>query len=222
MKITIISDTHGGHKKLGELKGDVLVHCGDIGHLMKHDEDAIERIDTWFGQLQFNHILCIGGNHDLALEKFARNGKLPFKNAVFLHDAEAMIDGVKFYGSSWVPNLRNHAFFADYQTLKAAWSKIPNDTDVLFTHTPPAGILDVSSRGQTLGCQHLAQRLNTLNLSLHCFGHVHASAGSLVCDGTTYVNACSVNSEFEIAARPYEYSLKTQKLRRKRQRIWGW
>jgi len=213
MKIVIISDTHGGHEDLGQLCGDVLIHCGDVEHLFRKDDRAIEKIDNWFGRQKFSHILCIGGNHDLTLEEQARDGTQPFQNATFLHDAELVLDGVKFYGASWVPNLNNHAFFADERALDEAWSKIPDDVDVLITHTPPAGVLDVSSRGLALGCKHLAKRLKTLKPVLHCFGHVHASAGSRKRGGTTYVNASSVNSSFEIKVAPFEFDLLAKNLR---------
>jgi Icc-related predicted phosphoesterase len=207
MKIVIISDTHGGHEALGNLRGDVLIHCGDIEHLFKPDDQAIEKMDDWFGRQQFDHILCTGGNHDLTLEGLVRSGKQPFRNATFLHDAEMVIDGIKFYGAPWVPQLENHAFFADERALDEAWSRIPEDVDVLITHTPPAGVLDMSSRGAMLGCARLARRLKAVKPVLHCFGHVHASAGSRVRGATTYVNASSVNSSFEIAVAPFEFDL---------------
>jgi len=220
MKIVIISDTHGGHEELGPLCGDVLIHCGDVENLFKSDDRAIEKIDDWFGRQQFDHILCIGGNHDLALENRVDEGAQPFQNAVFLHETELVINGVKFYGSSWVPDLRNHAFYADELALEEAWSNIPDDVDVLITHTPPAGVLDVSSRGDALGCRRLSRRLKKLKPVLHCFGHVHASAGSRVSGTTTYVNASSVNSSFEIAVAPYEFAFPSKGMPT-RKRFWA-
>ena len=213
MRIVIISDTHGGHEELGDLCGDVLIHCGDVEHLFRKDDQAIEKIDDWFGRQQFDHVLCTGGNHDLTLERHVQAGKQPFRNALFLHDTELVIDGIKFFGAPWVPHLEKHAFFADERALDEAWSRIPNDVDVLITHTPPAGVLDVSSRGATLGCKLLARRLKAVKPVLHCFGHVHASAGSRVRGGTTYVNASSVNSSFEITVAPFECDLLDKDLR---------
>ncbi|WP_299352443.1 metallophosphatase domain-containing protein [uncultured Shimia sp.] len=207
MKIVIISDTHGRHADLGQLSGDVLIHCGDFEHLFRQEPGMIARMDDWFGQQDFDHILCVGGNHDVQLEHAVKAGGEPFRNATFLHGRDIVIEGLKFYGASWVPDLSGHAFFADDSTLKRAWAEIPGDTDVLITHTPPAGVLDVSSRGLMLGCPHLAERLNDVRPKLHCFGHVHASAGHLVRSGTTFVNASSVNSAFEIAHIPVELKL---------------
>ena len=221
MKIVIISDTHGDHRALGQLEGDILIHCGDLENLFHHDPAAIEEMDNWFGQQNFDHILCIGGNHDLTLEARHRMGQKPFKNAIFLHDEEFIVDGVKFYGSSWVPWLHDHAFYADDRELRDAWAKIPRDVDVLITHTPPAGCLDVSSRGLILGCQYLTNRLKHLNPTLHCFGHVHASTGSLVSGDITYINAANVDGTFKITkpAIEFQYSKHPNKSRKN---PWVW
>lgn len=220
MKLVIISDTHGRHEDLGRLSGDVLVHCGDMESLFRTDDRAVAQMDAWFGRQRFDHILCTGGNHDLAIEQRLRAGDhQPFRNATFLNDTGLTIDGVKFHGAPWVPDLDTHAFFANSQALHMAWSKIPGDVDVLITHTPPAGMLDISSRGLTLGCPHLAERLKSLRPTLHCFGHVHASSGQRKCRGVTYINASSVNSNFEIANPPFEFEISPQTLRT-RSRFW--
>lgn len=199
MKLAIISDTHGRHENLGILSGDILIHCGDFEQISKQDGKAIEKIDAWFGRQEFEHVLCIGGNHDRSLEAAVRTQKQPFRNAIYLQDAEFVYKGLKFYGAPWVPALSNHAFYANGLALNQAWAKIPNDVDVLITHTPPADILDVSSKGRSLGCSSLARRLKTMSPTVHCFGHVHASSGNLTKKGTTYVNASyqSVTSVFE-------------------------
>ena len=202
MKVVVISDTHGDHRKLGVLEGDVLVHCGDFEDLFGPDDQMLDDVDAWFGEQRFELILCTGGNHDLALEQRLMAGQAPFQNALFLLDETVTFHGLKFHGAPWVPQLSGHAFFADRPALTAAWSRIPDDVDVLITHTPPRGALDVSSRGLVLGCEALAARLEMLSPRLHCFGHVHAGRGQEHRHGTTYVNATSVNSHFEIAHPP--------------------
>ena len=53
----------------------------------------------------------------------------------------------------------------------------------------------------------LAQRVKELSPALHCFGHVHRSAGHVALGGTTCVNASSVNSRFELVHQPFVFDL---------------
>jgi len=191
MKLTIISDTHMRHEELGPLSGDVLIHCGDF---LKHEETEtdLDNIDRWFGQQDFGLIVCIGGNHDFALQARSERTTQCFHNAVYLEDSALQYEGVNFYGAPWTPELRFFAFFQDRAGLQKKWDLIPEDTHVLITHTPPYDILDKSSRGLVLGCPLLMRRVKSIAPVLHCFGHVHASAGQETVDGTHFVNAASI------------------------------
>lgn len=207
MRITIISDTHRQHAALGRLSGDVLIHCGDMFSLFEGDEGDIYDIDQWFALQDFHAILCTGGNHDRVLEARVRRHSAPFEHAVYLQDSDFVLDGIRFWGAPWTPDLRGHAFFQDDAELHSSWEKIPHDTQVLITHTPPADILDRSSRGLDLGCRHLRATVSQISPTLHCFGHVHASAGREQIGDTTFINASSVNSQFRIARPPFEFVL---------------
>jgi len=63
MKLVIISDTHGRHDELGTLRGDVLIHCGDSGNGFSGHPYDLDRLDAWFGQQEFERILCIGAGY---------------------------------------------------------------------------------------------------------------------------------------------------------------
>jgi hypothetical protein len=59
------------------------------------------------------------------------------------------------------------------------FSRIPEDTEILLTHTPPYKILDQTWRGKEAGCQCLAARLRALkSCRLHAFGHIHDAHGA--------------------------------------------
>ncbi|MEM7438287.1 MAG: metallophosphatase domain-containing protein [Pseudomonadota bacterium] len=212
MRIVVISDTHGQHRKLGTLRGDVLIHAGDMESLFAPENGAwqLDDIDDWFGQQDFDRIFCIGGNHDAELERRVSLGQEPFTNTTWLHESCIKYKGVTFYGASWVPMLPHLPFFADAKTLTGAWARIPDDVDVLVTHTPPLGVLDVSSRGKVLGCAHLAQRLKALSPALHCFGHVHNGAGQKQIGATTFANATNVNSQFRVTYPPFVFEIPTK------------
>ena len=51
-------------------------------------------------------------------------------------------------------------------------TRIPPDTDVLITHTPPQYHLDLD-----LGCAGLLRRIWQIKPKLHVFGHVHSGHG---------------------------------------------
>lgn len=208
MQLTITSDTHGQQEKLDHLSGDVLIHCGDIFNFISRSEDEIDHMDEWFGKQDFDLILCIGGNHDLSLERRLVSKAQPFNNAIFLNGETFKYQGFNFFGASWVPELEHQAFYADDQLLTQEWSLIPDDTDVVITHTPPFGVLDTSSQGMILGCKHLANNIERVKPRLHCFGHIHASSGTVKNSHTTFINAALAGEGHRIVRSPYTFNLR--------------
>ena len=185
----IVSDTHERHDEYGVLEGDVLIHCGDGS---ESSASSVEQLDAWFERQRFSHVLAIGGNHDYELLRRVRKQEPVFRHARFLLDETVELEGLRFYGSPWVPRLFGWAFFAKDETLAQRWAAIPEDTDVLITHTPPAGILDQDRGGFGHGCALLRERLTQLAPRIHCFGHVHASGGVREEPPTIFVNASAV------------------------------
>ena len=60
-------------------------------------------------------------------------------------------------------------------------AQIPSDVEILMTHTPPHGILDLTRRQKRAGCKRLAERLGKLSkVHLHIFGHIHESKGAQI------------------------------------------
>lgn len=199
MKITAISDIHMRHKSLNPLpKGDILVCAGDLTNL----GDAIELqvFADWLGhQHSFDHILVIAGNHDKMLDDSGGKNTKWFKEyllnetygrGIFLDHEAIEIDGVKFFGTPYVPVFCQMGFNREADIRKVLWNDIPEDTDVLISHVPAFGILDHGeetvwdpNRGPTkvdvnYGCVELRNRIEALkNLKLHIFGHIHQQGG---------------------------------------------
>ncbi|MGE0484937.1 MAG: metallophosphatase domain-containing protein [Gammaproteobacteria bacterium] len=202
MKLVVISDTHGHHRELGRLSGDVLIHCGDVLNAFAPNVGDIEDLDDWFSMQDFKRILCIAGNHDYEIQKIFDSGKPVFRNAEFLCDESRDIGGYKFYGSPWTPEITGAAFYLSPADAEITWSRIPIGTDVLITHTPPLGFLDRNSRGKSCGCPALKKRVGSVRPRLHCYGHVHASAGRQLESGVAYVNAAMVGRSYRLKNRP--------------------
>ncbi|HSN70071.1 MAG TPA: metallophosphoesterase, partial [Steroidobacteraceae bacterium] len=148
MRIIIVSDTHLAHESIGQLSGDVLIHCGDFALGPGARDDDIDRLDAWFARQRFGLILCIGGNHDFLLEDFSSLALPTFRHAVYLQDEMAVYRGMRFFGAPWVPELQGWAFYLSNDELRAKWAAAPHDTDVLITHSPPSGVLDRNRSGR--------------------------------------------------------------------------
>ncbi|KAF2997582.1 hypothetical protein E8E13_002350 [Curvularia kusanoi] len=93
-----------------------------------------------------------------------------------LRDAEKR--RLRIYGAPQIPACgpnNVHAF--QYPRGSDAWSEtVPEDVDVLVTHTPPKFHLDLSMP-KGLGCEHLLKEVGRAKPALHVFGHVHWGAG---------------------------------------------
>lgn len=225
MKIVCISDTHTLHNQITHMlpNADVLVHAGDFsGHGSVYDFQSFSR---WIGHVEYKYkaIVIIPGNHDWLAEddpqmarKIITTGKT---KTHFLIDESVVIDGVVFYGSPWQPRFYDWAFNLNRgKPLKDKWDQIPEDTNVLITHGPPATVLDECPRGhgmvENVGCVDLSNRIfNGLpNLKLHVFGHIHDQHGAVVKKNIlgqdiTYVNACTLNDKYQVAYLPIEITI---------------
>jgi Icc-related predicted phosphoesterase len=205
MRIVVISDTHGKHEELGVLSGDVLIHCGDMFNAFDHKVQDIASLDNWFGRQKFQRIFCVGGNHDFILQADQKVGVMKFQNAIYLQDQSYQYQDINFFGSPWIPELSGWAFYLDSNALQEKWSQIPAQTNVLITHTPPYGILDCNSSGKYCGCPELFKRVKQLCSRLHCFGHIHANFGVTEFNGTTFLNASTVNRRYKVIQTPHIY-----------------
>ncbi len=136
----------------------------------------------------------------------------------YLQDSGCEIDGVKFWGSPWQPEFNDwHFNLSRGEPLARKWRLIPDDTDVLITHGPPHGILDecpewISGWGRTrgtvhVGCEELAKALERVQPKVHIFGHIHEGAGVLEQDGRTYINASSMDANYDITHPPRVFEL---------------
>ena len=206
MRIVAISDTHCQHRNIQLPEGDVLIHAGDAtnsGTLAQLKDFA-----EWFDALDYKHKIYVPGNHDRLFEKDPQLAKSLFSSTHILHDQELILEGIKFYGSSWQPEFANWAFnLPRGQPLAEKWALIPDDVEVLITHGPPYGILDLVSRNLpapiSAGCEELAKRLPALkNLCTSIFGHLHENAGTDVQNGILFVNAAQLNDYHDIVFKP--------------------
>lgn len=214
MKIVCISDTHCKHNKLIIPECDVLIFSGDM--CSNGDLSQVSNFSRWLKKYEsnFDRAFVIAGNHDKCFQnmKLAAIEELEVSNKItYLEDSEFIYNDIKFYGSPWQPMFNNWAFNATRgERLKAIWSNIPEDTNVLITHGPPHGIGDLVSNAH-VGCIDLLHRITNLpNLFLHVFGHIHDGNGNRISEAIPNVNFCnaSICDENYDAVNPgYEFIL---------------
>lgn len=237
MIIDCIADLHGYFPKLEG--GDLLIVAGDLTALDYLNE--YKEFNEWIGKQTYKLKIVIGGNHDGYLE--ARNNDF-LPNCKYLCDSGTefiyeesysprdCISGItndvilyrekklKVYGSPWTkrfPGMNPDAMAFTVDTdkeLATKWALIPDDTDILITHSPAWGFGDKVDRGyaiENVGSKSLAkwvlEHQNTLRL--HVFGHIHEGYGIYkpeYCSPLS-VNASHVNEYYKPVNKPIRVEL---------------
>ena len=191
MKILHISDTHGAHHRLCELpEADVVVHSGDFC-MVGEEREALDFIN-WFCDLPYRHKIFICGNHDACL--YGANIDGLDSNVHYLRNSGVEIEGLKFYG---VPMFTEDCI-SNRQVRN--YAQIPDDTDVLITHSPAYGILDlddsVDSEFIHYGAEEILERVMKIHPRAHLFGHIHRQHGVMEKDGIIFSNGAVMNEDY--------------------------
>jgi len=212
MRLVLISDTHAKHRQFKIPDGDVLIHAGDIMN-SGYDSSEIRDFNNWIGDLPHTHKLVIAGNHDRLFEAHRSTRNL-LTNATYLENSGVEIEGVKFWGSPAQPEFCNWAFnYKRGEEIDRIWKMIPDDTNVLITHGPPAGHRDWISEGsESLGCRNLLTHVKRIKPKIHVFGHLHGGHGEDHDGSTHYVNASLLNEAYWPTNEPIVFELDTPKV----------
>jgi Icc-related predicted phosphoesterase len=214
MKIIAISDTHGQHHLLKNLPaGDLLIHAGDVSSRGKEIE--IQDFFYWLAKQDYKYKVLIAGNHDFFFEQAPKDqiqDMIP-DDVIYLNDSGVEIEGIKIWGSPVQPWFHDWAFNrARGAKIQKHWDLIPSDTDILITHGPPMGILDVTIPANThVGCQNLMNTILQSPPQVHIFGHIHEAYGIEVHDGVKYINASVLNLNYKLANPPIEFDFVASK-----------
>jgi len=170
--------------------GDILLFAGDIGLENRDDPRPLENFNCWLGKLPHRRICVIAGNHDFFAEKHPQETKAILTNCSYLQHDYTEIEGLTIFGSPYSPRFFDWAFNVDRgEPIKRKWDLIPSFADIVITHGPVMGILDVTPRGENVGCEDLFQRLQIIRPKVHVAGHIHSSFGVHHFNDTIYVNA---------------------------------
>jgi len=212
-RFVCVSDTHSKTFPLPD--GDVLIHSGDLCSWGTVKQLKVTM--DWLVSLPHPTKIIIAGNHDLCLDETRVNAR-GFQYSVVTRDdvtkARSMMKSPaavaaglhylehesmelktgdktwKVYGSPAAPRFMPGSFqYEDSKGAEAIYKRVPRDTEILLTHTPPYGVLDWTRRGEHVGCKTLAATLGELErCKLHVFGHIHEARGAFLHQGEDRVS----------------------------------
>ena len=201
MKIIAFSDIHGELPVITE-QCDVICIAGDVIPL-KIQRNVSQSVSwfadsflPWVDSLPCRKVILVAGNHDFWMETerwkllhpnvptirdVIRRHGTPSK-VIYLRDEEYELDGVTFYGSPWITGLPGWAFNTPSDEEQySIFKKIPKNTDVLVTHTPPYGDVGTVLQkfynfGNNYGSIALRQILedDDWNIKYSLSGHIHS------------------------------------------------
>jgi Icc-related predicted phosphoesterase len=219
MIIDCIADLHGFYPKLEG--GDLLIVAGDL--TARGYEQEYFHFFNWFYEQIYKKKILIAGNHDTQMQKENYQGPQGVMKGAFdyLCDSGTEFEGLKIWGSPWTRTFKGmnphcKAFTVDTEEeLAEKWSLIPDDIDILVTHSPPWGILDLvrcdfdlmMGGGRHCGSQSLASKIGKMNEppKLWVFGHIHEGYGiDLPIRGKPckMINASHVNDHYHPVNKP--------------------
>ena len=227
MKIWTISDTHRQHYSLKIPENiDVVIHAGDSTNYYNWYENQPEFEDflSWFSNLPIKHKVLIAGNHDAWATKKYNVDKVKELGIKYLEHEYLELEGKILFGSPYTPNFGTWHFMKDRSKLNQYWEVLTENIDILITHGPPKGILDLSHNMnhqlEYCGDSALFKHILRIKPKYHIFGHIHDSEGcynsgvlKLSSVETTFINAsCVTDGKFNqgTTSNGYVFEIKRQ------------
>ncbi|KAJ5589447.1 hypothetical protein N7537_012125 [Penicillium hordei] len=174
--VVCISNTYNERPQIPP--GDILIHAGD----MAADGSLADLQATlnWLKEQPHHIKIVVAGRRDRYLNKMKKGGphwrhghrrKGNWGDIIYLEHQQIVVAAengrlLRVFGSPYSPtSIRSGAF--QYPRDENVWNKIPNNLDILITHTPPFSHLDSLE-----GCWHLLHKLWKSPPRLHVFGCV--------------------------------------------------
>lgn len=199
VKIVATSDLHGFIPPIDDLPGgDLLVIAGDIMPVSDHSYGAQNRFrnefSAWLAKVEPHYqygIIGVAGNHDFLFETNsaektwlgqyfypdAGRGYAKTMNWRYLEDEMITLpNGMTVYGTPYVPNLRNWAFYSPESDARDRWDRI-DSADIVVSHGPPFGYADYVSRGGNVGSVAFLDAMKRISPQVVICGHIHEGYG---------------------------------------------
>ena len=217
IKTNVTSDLHGILPSYVE-EFDLMLICGDVcpahDHYFSFQKEWIENeFVEWVNELPFKEtwskVIMTPGNHDFVFERWGqedydrltrltggrliilRNQLYEFEYIVPNSDN---IEKLRIFGTPYCQHFGRWAFMRDDSVLKEKFAEIPDDVDILISHSAPDiegyGYVDWgTSYKRNAGCPILAAAIKEKQPRYAFCGHIHSGNHKLqVVDGTAIAN----------------------------------
>jgi Icc-related predicted phosphoesterase len=203
VKLLLFSDLHvdvAAAKRLVERScgADVVVGAGDFGNVRRDLQKCINVLKA----IDRPAVLVAGNNESTEELEDACRG---WPSAHVLHGSAVTIAGIAFFGiGGGIPVTPFGSWSYDFpeEQARALLATCPKKC-VLVSHSPPRGVVDVSSSGQHLGSVAVREAVERVSPVLVVCGHIHGSAGQQEMIGATpIVNAGPAGVEWELQKEP--------------------
>jgi Icc-related predicted phosphoesterase len=200
MKLLLFSDLHVNKDRCMDLvalsnEADLVIGAGDFGSLRM----GVGKTIKWLSAIRKPAVLVPGNSesyHEL------RKACAAWGNAIVLHGSSATVAGLVFFGiGGGIPVTPFGPWSWDFteQQAEDLLADCPEKC-ILVTHSPPYGMVDLSSSGQHLGSRAILNAVKSKKTQLVVCGHIHESAGYMENIGnTTVINAGPKGLIFEIS-----------------------
>lgn len=212
MRFVCLSDTHDRqHGMKHEIPdGDVLLYAGDFCSYGSRRE--LFRFRDFLDDLPHKFKIVIAGNHDKPMIHDVYQEYLRETGVIFLYGDVVEIEGIVIYGSPWVPRFGPFEFMYDSEEqARSIWDRIDSNTNILLTHGPSYGVMDLGRDGKHAGCAVLSEKIKKLpNLKFHVFGHIHPFNGVQEIDGITHINAAICDNRYRPTQPPIVFDYKKE------------
>jgi Icc-related predicted phosphoesterase len=217
--ITFFSDTHTYHKNVILPPSDIAIFCGDFSD--RGSKSNTEQFLRWYAsQDQCTKKVMIAGNHDLCLDpKFddetgADNWIDPLmkkyeNDVIYLQARQIKLFGLKIWGCAVTPDFfpQHWAFnMPRGEKIAGIWELIPSSADIIVTHGPVYGKLDLCMDGN-VGCNDLKEVVERIQPKVFACGHIHEGYGQDEENGITYINASICNGSYRPVNLPITVTL---------------
>lgn len=187
MRVVAVSDLHGYLPEIPDC--DLLLIAGDSSPITLSDPThqrawMNSRFAAWMRRIPAGEIVWVAGNHDTWIEREGVGRKLShLPNVTYLQDHWTEVGGLKIYGSPWTRGIGLPSSWWAFDLLKIPggadpFAFIPEDADIVLTHSPPHGIGDLTLGGERVGSEELYQRLVQVEPKLVVNGHIHEDYGT--------------------------------------------